>query len=131
MKIFGLNVRLIDRGPTMAVRTPSETGPVYATLVYYCFSKNENLQNIYTYDKMSSRWTIHMPNLKIAIIEVTHVGIFDEIPQLMGLFQIHERPSCGSYKKLRVDLIEAVILLIQKYPVDPLARILRISEVQL
>ena len=63
----------------MAVRTQTETGPVYATLVTYCFAKDEHHMEIYTYDRTTSRWTIHMPKLKAAIIAVSHVDIFGEI----------------------------------------------------
>ena len=114
----------------MLVITPSETGPVYATLVCYCFAKNEYHYSIYNYDKTTSRWTIHMPKLTDAIIAVSHVDIFGEIPQLMGLFEIHRKPFNGSHKMIIVELIQAVILLIKKYPVDPLTRIVRNSEVQ-
>ena len=127
---FGLFVRLEDIGSTMAVRTPTETGPVYATLVTYCYAKDETHDSIYTYDRTSSRWTIHMPKLKTAIIAVSHVDIFSEIPQLMGLFQIHRKPSEGSHIMLRAELIQGVSLLIRKYPVDPLTRIVRNSDVQ-
>ena len=114
----------------MAVRTPSETGPVYATLVTYCFAKDEHHVDIYTYDKHSFRWTIHMPKLQAAIIAVSHKGIFDEIPQLMGLFTIQKPPFMGSHLLIRAELIQGVSLLISKYPVVPSERITLISEVQ-
>ena len=130
MRRFGLYVRLFDRGPSMAVRTPSETGPVYATLVTYCFAKDEHHDSIYQYDRTSSRSTIHMPKLLAAIIAVSHVDIFGEIPQLDTLFSIHRKPFHGLHILLRADLIQAVTLLIRKYPVDPLTRIVRNPEVQ-
>ena len=76
------------------------------------------------YDLQLSRWVIHMPILKIALMQVTNVYIFQEIPRLQALDHIHEPPVNGSHRKLRVNLLDAVIQLISEYPVIPEERIL-------
>ena len=43
------------------VMTSSETGPIYATLISYIYSKDENFSELYEYDLQLSRWVIHMP----------------------------------------------------------------------
>ena len=81
------------------------------------------------YDLQLSRWVIHMPNLKIALMQVTeNPFIFEHIPKLQELYRIHEdfiKPS----KKQHRDLLSAVIQLIEDYPVIPAERILMIPKV--
>ena len=72
-----------------------------------------------------------MPELKIALMQVTsNVYIFQEIVGLQALDHIHEPPVKSSHKKLRVDLLNAVILLIERYPVIPEERLLERPKVR-
>ena len=71
-----------------------------------------------------------MPVLKIALMQVTsNPFIFMHIPKLQALDFIHEEPVKKSHKKLKRDLLNAVIQLIYDYPVNPEERILVRPEV--
>ena len=72
-----------------------------------------------------------MPELKMALMQVTsNVYIFEEIPGLQALDHIHEKPVRDSHRKLRVDLLNAVIQLIERYPVIPEERLLERPKVR-
>ena len=65
-----------------------------------------------------------MPNLKIALMQVTeNPFVFEEIPKLQELNRLH-RDVIRPHKQQHRHLLEAVITLIEKYPVIPAERIL-------